>query len=93
MSEFESVPDEAYFDRNQAVQLLAKYAMQAGHTVGWNDNPDEPSWPILLIDLPEGQVSWHIPQAEVVLTAPPYIGQWDGHTVVEKRRRIVRATL
>lgn len=92
MSATQSVPDEAYFDRNQAVLALARFALDSGHTVGLGIDPGEPEWPVLYIDLPgAGQVSWHLPAAEVDIDAwPRYPGGWDGHDVAEKRLRLAR---
>ena len=82
--------DEAYFDRNQAVQLLARLAAAQGWRVGLRNDPDEPDWPVLCIDTPEGQISWHLPAAEIIApdSWPPYPDPWDGHSVAEKRRRV-----
>lgn len=84
---------DAYCDRNQAAMLAARLAWMLGYTVGWKDNEDDPDWPILFVELPTGQVSWHVPRDEAAgpmgSTLPfSYWGQWDGHTVEEKRRRI-----
>ncbi len=83
----ESTPDEAYLDRNLAVQALAKMAEKFGYVVGIKDDPQ---WPILYINFPTGQVSWHIPRNEMVCSFPPYDGEWDGHDVEEKRKRLTR---
>ena len=88
-----STLDDAYFDRNQAVMLAARFALELGYVAGWKPNKDDPGWPILVIDLPTGQVSWHIPFGEAApvalgTLAHGYDGEWDGHTVEEKRRRI-----
>ena len=36
----ESTPDEAYFDRNMAVQALAKVAQKLGYNIGIKDDPE-----------------------------------------------------
>ena len=82
--------DEAYSDRNQAAMLAAKLATLWGFEVGWRTDPSEPDWPVLFIELPTGQVSWHIPKSETVKTDLLYKREWDGHTVEEKRERISR---
>lgn len=86
----QSTPDEAYFDRNLAVQLAAKLADSLGYRVGLRTDPEEPDWPVLVIDLPTGQVSWHLPAHEVVGHFEAYPDDWDGHTVEDKRERITR---
>ena len=84
--EYESKPDEAYLDRNLCVQVMARMAQKLGYNVGVKENGD---WLILYIDLPTGQVSWHIPAAELVKALPEYKGQWDGHDLELKRERII----
>lgn len=82
--------DDAYFDRNQAVQLMAKLAHKLGMKVGLRTDPKEPGWPVLMIDLPTGQVGYHLPQEQVVCEWPEYDREWDGHSLTEKRERIER---
>ena len=81
----ESVPSEAYYDRNLVVQALAKLAMDQGLNVGIKQDKE---WPILYVDLPTGQASWHIPASELVGEFPEYKGKWDGHDLDQKRGRI-----
>ena len=85
---FQSEPDEAYMDRNLAVQVLAILARQQGYQIGIRNREDD--WPILSVDLPTGQVSWHIPKDEIVALLPDYPGEWDGHDLKEKRDRLRR---
>lgn len=87
MTSCESTPEEAYHDRNLAIQAAAMMAEKLGYRVGVKDDPE---WPILYIDLPTGQVSWHIPKNEIACDFPEYPGKWDGHTVEEKRERMRR---
>jgi hypothetical protein len=88
MTNQSSTLDDAYFDRNQAVMALARLAQTLGYTVGLRTDPDEPDWPVLLIDLPAGQVGWHLPKAELSGDWPSYDKQWDGHSLEEKRERL-----
>jgi hypothetical protein len=86
--------EEAYYDRNQAVMLAAKLAQMQGYDTGWRVDPDEPHWPILFIELPSGQVSWHIPMEEALDHGVDIEGRttgpvWDGHTLNGKRHRIL----
>ena len=41
-----------------------------------------------MVDLPTGQVSWHLPKQEVIGAWPAYQGPWDGHDLDEKQKRI-----
>ncbi|MDH3349399.1 MAG: hypothetical protein OEM02_15035 [Desulfobulbaceae bacterium] len=67
---------------------LAKMALRLGHEVGLKTDPNEPNWPVLMIDLPTGQVGYHLPKDEVIGHWPEYTKEWDGHSLEEKRRRI-----
>lgn len=51
----------------------------AGIGIGAHDGTDLSLWPIVYIELPTGQVSWHMPAHH-----HPY----DGHTTTEKYERI-----
>jgi len=83
---YESTSEEAYLDRNLAVQVVAELALRLGFNAGIKER--ETAWPILYVDLPTGQVSWHIPSAELNGYFPDYAGEWDGHGVEEKRVRL-----
>jgi hypothetical protein len=54
-------------------------AVLLGYRAGIKIDPNEPEWPVVYIDLPTGQVSWHMPQ---------YAGEWDNHDTPEKYHRI-----
>jgi hypothetical protein len=85
--------DEVYTDRNNAVQLAAAFALLAGFRVGWRvDEQEGERWPVLYIDTPQGQVSWHIPATELAPGWPLYPDTWDGHDASAKINRI-RATI
>ncbi len=85
----QSRPEEAYFDRNQLALAFARMALRAGWTAGLGVEPEDSDWPVLYVDTPEGQISWHLPASEVDLeTWPNYPGSWDGHDVDQKRRRL-----
>lgn len=88
MTNQSSTLDDAYFDRNQAVQAMARLSMAMGFRAGLRTDPDEPDWPVLMIDLPTGQVGWHLPKAEIVGVWPEYPDPWDGHSLEEKRKRV-----
>jgi len=90
MADQSSTLEDAYFDRNQAVMAFARLAMRLGYKVGLKTDPSEPQWPVLMIDLPTGQVGWHLPKDEIVGKWPEYDGEWDGHSLEQKRERIRR---
>lgn len=61
----------------KAVYMAKLYDIAAGFRV----DPDEPHWPIAQIELPTGQVAWHL---------RPHPAPWDGHTTAMKHGRIAR---
>lgn len=82
--------DDVYADRNLLAQLAAVLAQMAGLQVGIAPDPAEPGWPVVYINLPTGQVSWHIPSDELVSQLPSYQHSWDGHSSDEKQERVRR---
>ena len=80
----EEQKNKAYSERNRAVIMFAKIANRLGLRagVGLDDNTswDDEWGNVVYIDLPEGQVSWHIAPSEVHLLEglPKYEGEWDG---------------
>lgn len=82
----ESIPDEAYYDRDLLAQALARMALEMGYKAGVRFRDTE--WPIIYVDLPTGQVSWHIKQEELLQGLPDYPGEWDNHGLKEKRGRV-----
>ncbi len=84
-----STLDKVYFDRNQAVMAMARLALQQGYKAGLRVDSNDPDWPVLMIDLPTGQVGYHLPKNEVTVEDwPEYDKEWDGHSLVEKRMRM-----
>lgn len=68
-----------YDNRNKLIWSLFSAFRTLGHKVGIRIDPQEPEWPVVFIELPTGQVSWHVPQHDM---------PWDGHTTEEKYQRI-----
>lgn len=89
--------DGAYAERNRCVIGLCKLAMALGFQAGIGEHdPDDESWEdewrtVVFIDLPAGQVSWHIHDSERGLFEflPPYVGSWDGHDTATKYHRVM----
>lgn len=71
--------DTQYHIRYGLVLMALGYAADLGLPAGIRIDPAEPEWPVVYIELPTGQVSWHMPQHPV---------PWDGHDTEEKYRRI-----
>lgn len=84
-----------YTERAQCVLALARAAKAAGCVVGFRNDPaldevEAARWPVLFLDLPTGQVSWHM-AAEDRRSASDigdYSGEWDRHDTAEKYRRL-----
>ncbi|MES2210998.1 MAG: hypothetical protein V4515_12600 [Chloroflexota bacterium] len=70
--------DKDYPKRYELVFEAVEIALKLGHPSGIRIDPAEPEWPVVYIELPTGQVSWHMPQHPV-----PY----DGHTTEQKYER------
>lgn len=89
--------DNAYWERNCVVALLARIALRLGAPAGVNKT-DIPGWSTdwhscVYVDLPTGQVSWHYHDSHAYLFngLPKYEGTWDGHDTPEKYRRVKSA--
>jgi hypothetical protein len=80
--------DEVYAERNAVALGFATLAALVGCKVGTVTDPSEPDWPVLMIDTPQGQVSWHFKADELPAEIPPYEGEWDGHDTPEKYTRL-----
>lgn len=95
--------DLAYQERNKMLVLVCRLAMADGFVVGIGehvracvsgregDDWDESWRTVIYIDLPTGQVSWHIHDSEMHLFSflPKYRGNWDLHTTEEKWDRVL----
>lgn len=73
--------DRNYEYRYHFVMEAVARAVSLGYSAGFAIDPKEPDWPVAYIELPTGQVSWHMPKHPV-----PY----DGHTTEEKYARLLR---
>lgn len=79
--------DPVYRER---AHLVAHLAALYPATIGYHD-PNEPDWAVVIIDLPTGQVSWHVAPADMDLfetVRRSEINTWDGHTTDEKYARL-----
>lgn len=83
-----------YAERNYAVLFGARMAEEAGYKVRvWKDEK-EPDWPVVYIDTPKGQVSWHVSPGLFEKLSRQFRAAkencWDGHSTKEKHKRIRR---
>lgn len=83
--------DQVYTERNTLVALISTL-----YPSWWAIDPVNPDWPVIYIDFPAGQLSWHVSRDEF---ASLFSGlkhkdevalsqEWDEHTTDEKYRRI-----
>lgn len=93
MSDLGSQEDinKVYTERNACVGMAYIMATALGYNVGVK--VEDPQWPIIFIDLPTGQVSWHIPIGDLASyfpygRIPAYSGEYDGHSTEEKYSRL-----
>lgn len=70
--------DTDYEHRERLVWDALFLARRANLAAGFRLDPDEPCWPVAFIELPTGQVSWHMPE---------HRHEWDGHDVPTKYER------
>jgi hypothetical protein len=72
--------DSIYSERNRLAVAFARMALAAGFKAGTGVDPDETKWPVVYVETPNGQVSWHIAShdADILSGLPVYEGQWDG---------------
>jgi hypothetical protein len=97
LEEMRERKDDAYHERNQCVALIVRMALQLGLNAGVGFHEDktgeewDPEWrTIVFIDLPSGQVSWHLHDSQkyLIKDLPVYFSPWDGHDTPEKYRRV-----
>lgn len=85
----------AYSERNQMLAAFCRIAIASGFTAGIGRHEGE-DWDndwrnIVFMDLPTGQISFHIHDSELPLFAflPIYKGEWDGHDTDTKWQRLL----
>jgi hypothetical protein len=69
-----------YSERNRLAAAFARMALAAGFKAGKGGDSDETKWPVVYVETPKGQVSWHIAShdADILKGLPDYEGRWDG---------------
>lgn len=91
ITDLEDQKDAAYEERNRLVAALTKRfpAYLARHPEYDESWEDDWRW-IVFVDLPTGQVSWHIHDSERHRFAHLRVdaNRWDGHTTEEKYQRL-----
>lgn len=88
---------ELYKERAMCISLIVKMAQALGLTVGMQIDPKEgEEWPVVYVDLPSGQVSWHINRDDFNKffgSLPEYKDKWDGHDTTTKYNRVLNPDL
>lgn len=88
------VKDTAYSERNKLVAALSKLFPASLERHPKDDRSWEDDWRwIVMMDLPSGQVSWHVHDSELpnfnhLHREAENYHSWDGHTTEEKYRRL-----
>jgi hypothetical protein len=74
----ESRINAVYSERNRLAAGFARMSLSAGFNAGVITST-ETNWPVVYVDTPNGQMSWHIANqdSEVLCGLPVYNGQWD----------------
>lgn len=94
VSEFDNLLKRLYTERTLLIRALAKAlpTLSTKYGLAWDKaRTDTDPWRyVFFIDLPTGQVSWHIHINDLMLLEdiPAYKGTWDGHTDAEKTERL-----
>lgn len=70
--------DTNYAKRAKLVFAALVIALEIGYKAGIRIDPEHPTWPVVFIELPTGQVSWHMAEHD---------HPWDEHTTEEKYQR------
>lgn len=77
-----------YRERAHLVALLAALYPSS---LAYSD-PDTPEWPVVTVETPAGQMSWHVAPDDVGLfdhlDGPAEGFEWDGHSTDEKYERM-----
>lgn len=86
--------DDLYRERAACVGALIKAAESKGWVCCWWIDPEEGlDWPIVCIELPTGQVTWHLAKMDFDQLGLERLEKvdarrWDGHPTSEKYRRL-----
>lgn len=84
----------AYRERARLVAYLASVFPSVLHY----SDPTEPEWPVVYVETPAGQLSWHLSPDDLDLfDHVPWLvrehpSPWDGHSTDEKYERLAALT-
>jgi hypothetical protein len=98
-AELKAQLNAVYQERDKCVSLIARMALALGLKTGIGQHVGdewEDDWRnIVFVEIPAGQISWHIHDSELPWFAflPRYDAPWDGHTTEEKYCRVLEPGL
>lgn len=90
--------DTAYAERDMVLAVVARMALQLGYPVGvgmdfpGDETDGTPDFgTVIFVELPTGQISFHVRDAERTWFAflPRYDHDWDGHSTPVKYERML----
>lgn len=89
--DFSAKFNELYEERNRLVGLAVSVAQEKGLKTGKAEDPEDEEWVLIYIDLPTGQVSWHVHRSDLRYFPPmgEYDKPWDGHSTPKKYDRVL----
>jgi hypothetical protein len=78
----------------ERAHLVAHLAVIYPSVLCESADPEHPDWPVVYVQLPTGQASWHISKSDLDLFEHVTPGHklWDGHSVAKKYERLDRLT-
>jgi len=78
----------------ERAHLVAYLAAVYPSEIAYSD-PAEPNWAVVMIETPQGQLSWHIAPDDMDLfdhVSRNDLYVWDGHTTEQKYERLRKLT-
>lgn len=82
----------------ERAHLIAHLATIYLAVIVLGSDPEYPTWPVIYVDTPQGQLSWHLARDDmdlfrhVGITTAEHGPKWDGHTTAEKYERLAALT-
>jgi hypothetical protein len=78
----------AYGERDECISLIARLALDCGREVGIETHDGRP---LVVVDLPVGQLSWFVRSLAPFAWLKPFPSNWDGGSPADTSARIVEA--
>ena len=84
----QSYPDECYYDRNLLVQLLAVEYFTNKKNVFISYDSETIGYVLICFQIGDKQISWHIPETELIIDLPLNTEEWKPIDVKERQKKI-----